>query len=222
MRRKWLAAGLTTLVSLAGCTPDSSEAPSSKGARASTTKTVEATVIHDFAVAGAAPETRLSGVDARSIDVGEGKLAILAVARPTIDAACITAAQLRLYLQRHLDLAAGELAIYPSHVFNATEKQDGDEYGYSGSALDIRPRATLDEATNGWTQWDVTDIVKRWLSRKPFPSRGLRAPPASPIVLTLRDIDGAEPFATATFASADASDNTPYLLITHTAQCGTA
>jgi hypothetical protein len=217
---KWLAVGVTILASLIACTPESSDGPPAEGAQQ--TKSLEASVIHDFGVTGAAPQTKLTGVDAPSIDVGKGKLAILAVERPPVDAGCITAAQLRLYLQRHSPLAAGELAIYPSHVFNATEKEEGDEYGYSGSALDTRPRTTLDEATKGWTHWDVTDIVKRWLSRRPFPSQAVRVPRAMPIVLTLRDIDGAKPFATATFASADASENRPYLVIAHTEQCGAA
>lgn len=221
MERRLLAVGMTILASLAACTPDASDAPPAEAAQASETNSVEIPVIHDFGVAGAAPQTTLSGVDAPSIDVGKGKLAILAVERPPISARCITAAQLHLYLQRHSDLAAGELAVYPSHVFNAPEKQDGDQYGYSGSALDIRPRAALDEAVNGWTQWDVTDIVKRWLSRRPFPS-GDRAPRATPVVLTLRDIDLAKPFATATLASMDAPDHAPHLVITHTPQCGAA
>jgi len=179
-------------------------------------------VVHDFEVVGAAPQTRLSDVDAPSVQVGEGKVVILAIERPTITARCITAAQLRLYLQRHSKVAAEELAVYPSLVFNATKKRDGDEYGYSGSALDIRPRATLDEATNGWTEWDVTDMVKRWLGRRPFPSQALQAPRSGPIVLTLRGIDGAKPFATATFASADAADDKPHLVITYTVGCNAA
>lgn len=151
--------------------------------------------------------------------MGKGQLAIIAIQRPSISADCITAAQLRLQLEQPSDLAAGELAVYPSHVFDAATKRSGERYGYWGSVLDIRPRARLEEAGAGWTHLEVTDIVKRWMGRKPFPSRGLVAPKKGPIVLTLRDVDGAEPFGTATVVSSDARANNPLLIVTHTPAC---
>lgn len=220
MGRKLLSVAVF-LCLLAGCTPDSSE-PTQPEAQAPATKSVRVPVIQDFGVASARPETRLSGLKAPSIDVGKEKVAIIAVERPAVSATCITAAQLRLYLESHSDLAAAELAVYPSFVFNAVHKKDGDKYGYSGSALDTRPRATLDEAASGWSEWDVTDIVKRWVGHRPFPSQGSQAPRGAPIVLTLRDVDGAEPFATATVASAEAAKNSPYLVVTHTDTCNSA
>lgn len=223
MRRNGLAA-MTTLLSLAAaCTPGSQPTePERPAQQPAETESVEVPVVHDFGVTGLVPHTVLSNVHARAIEVGEGRAAIIAIERPYISASCVTAAQLRLYLVQASDLAAGQLAVYPSSVFNALAKQDGVHYGYSGSALDIRPRATLDQAAPGWSQWDITDIVKRWIGHKPFPSRGLVAPMKGPIVLTVRDVDGAEPFATATFVSSDANDRKPYLIVTRTEDCGAA
>ncbi len=184
------------------------------------TKSFEARVLNDFGVFPAVPDAKLTNVEAPSIEVGKGKVAIFAMKKPEVPASCVIAAQLRLFLQEATERISTELAIYPSHVFNALQKRDGDRFGYSGSALDIRPRATLDEdVTRGWSAWDVTDVVRRWLSRRPFPSTGARVPKRGPIVFTLRDMDGAKPFATATLASSDGADQAPHLIITQRHDC---
>lgn len=224
MRQTCLAFLAVTLGVFAACTSgkNSRDAdPHTNAEGAVRTKSVQLPVIHDFRVSPALPAIKLVDVDAPTIQAGYGSVAIIAVRRPSIPARCLVAAQLRLYLKDRSGVAA-ELAIYPSHVFNATEKREGDDFGYSGSALDIRPRATLDEATTGWSQWDVTDIVKLWLRRGAFPSQGASAPKRGPIVLTLRDVDGGEPFGSVTFVSADASDNTPHLIATHKGKCDAA
>lgn len=199
----------------AACTPES---PDTHAADPET-KSVEVAVVHDFDVSPALPDTKLSGVDEKTLEVGEGRTAIIAIERPLVPVRCLVAAQLRLYLEAASEPAEEQLAIYPSHVFNAVQKRDGDKFGYSGSALDIRPRATVADAGSGWSQWDVTDIVSTWISRRPFPSRGRRAPKRGPIVLTLRDVDGAEPFAIATLVSSDAAENAPHLIVTQTRGC---
>lgn len=185
------------------------------------TTTDQLHVIADFGFHGRfgpRPDDELSGVTKLSIDIGRGAVALLAVKRPSVPARCIVGAQLRTYVTKVPDIP-DELALYPSHVFNAASKRDGDEFGYSGSVLDVRPRSTLDEVRRGWNSWDVTDIVKTWLRGGPFPSRALRVPKSGPIVFAFRDVDGAEPFSTATFLSAD-SNRPPVLIVTHHEGCG--
>lgn len=183
------------------------------------TATTELAVLHDFQVPGAAPQVRLPPVDEPEIRVGEGSAAIFASKRPKMPAHCLIAAQLRLYLSEASANAAEQLAIYPSHVFNASDKRTGDRFGYVGTALDVRPRSMLAEAHVGWSRWDVTDIVRLWLAREAFPSQGKRAPKKGPIVFTLRDVEGAEPFGSAVVASVETAENAPHLLVRHQTDC---
>lgn len=209
------------LVTLSAC--DSDDSQGTQGPPGSTptvdTSSIELPVLNDFQSPQDAQGTKLSGVEDKTIKVGHGAAAVLAVERPLTEPRCILAAQFRLYLTQASGLAAKELALYPSHVFDALSKKDGDEFGYAGTALDIRPRATLQNSEPGWSEWDVTDVVKLWLRGGPFPSRGLNVPDQGPIVLTIRDVDGAEPFGTATFISSDGSDRRPYVVVTQRANC---
>lgn len=225
-RRRWEVAGSTAvaLVLLTAGTLGAraflDSAPRDVASPDETVNSSESPVIHDFGVERFVPDTVLSGVGSPSIEVGKAKAAILAIDRPQISLDCLAAAQLRLYIEDASPDAAGQLAIYPSHVFNAEDKHDGDRYGYVGTSLDNRPRSMAEELAPGWSHWDVTDIVRRWVGQQPFPSQGARAPKHGPIVLALRDVDGAEPFASATVTSADAPANKPHLLVTQRSQCG--
>jgi hypothetical protein len=163
------------------------------------------------------PDTELAGVTNPTIEVGRGKVAILAIARPNVAPTCLKA-HLQLHVKEASPLAAEQLAIYPSHVFNALEKSEGQPFGYAGTLLDTRPRAMAADLSPGWRTWDVSEIVNLWLSREPFPSQA-RVPKEGPIVLALRDLDGAKPFGTMTFSSADATDRAPYLSITQSEDC---
>lgn len=181
--------------------------------------TVDLPVVADFQLESIVPTTVLSGVTSSRIDVGRRRAAIIAIERPQISAGCMVSAQLRLFIEEASANAADQLAIYPSHVFNAADKKDGERYGYLGTSLDNRPRSMATTLTPGWSEWDVTDITRLWLSGQRFPSQGARAPNEGPIVLALRDLEGAEPFGTATFTSTDANANRPYLVITQTRDC---
>ena len=208
---------------ITACTPGSSQRGSGPEAQPTEeTASMRMPVIHDFGVPGKAfgpsSGTRVSD-GAREIPVGRRQTGIFAIRRPSIPASCIKAAQFRLYIEKYEGFISAQLAIYPSHVFNALTKRDGDEFGYAGSVLDIRPRATLDTEVTGWSRWDVTNIVKTWVGRRPFPSQGIVAPRTGPIVLTMRDVDGATPFATATVASLEAAAHAPHLVLSHTKDC---
>lgn len=219
MRRRCMASLMVSVFLVGACELTEGERTDPQPTPTIATSSIEARVLNDFGVLPAVPDSKLETVNDPSIDVGKGKVGIFAVERPEIAGRCLVAAQLRLYLQRATERISTELAIYSSHVFNAHTKRAGDRFGYSGSALDIRPRANLDEdVANGWSAWDVTDIVRRWLSRRPFPSMGLRASKRGPIVFTLRDVDGAGPFARATVASAE-SGNAPHMIVTHHRDC---
>lgn len=166
-------------------------------------KRVDLDVLADFAVAPALPDTELTTVSARSLRVGDGSVALFAVERPRVPARCLAEVRLRLFAEGWSELASEELAAYPSSVVNAAAKRDGDPYGYSGSLLDVRPRGIFDDVTSGWAEWDVTAIVKGWAAGWPFPSQGRRAPKRGPVVLALRDVDLAEPFATVDVAASE-------------------
>lgn len=175
---------------------------------------VELSVLEDFSVMPAASDTELATVAATSLEAGDGSVVVLAVDRPRMPARCIVEARLHLYLEGPSDLVSTELAIYPSHVFDAADKEDGDRFGYAGALLDVRPRGIYAGEASGSTVWDVTEIVTRWVAGRPFPSQAKRVPERGPIVLALRDVDGAEPFATATIASSENTGNAPYVELT--------
>lgn len=176
-------------------------------------------MVADFSVVPAAPDTELSTVRARRVDAGRARVSIFAIERPPVRARCLVEARLRLYVERSSGPIAEELAVYPSHVFDAASKRDGERFGYSGALLDVRPRATSEGDRSGWREWDVTAIVKRWIGGGAFPSVGHRAPEQGPVVLALRDLDGAPPFAAASVASADAPSNRPELVVTRLEGC---
>lgn len=178
-------------------------------------------MLGDFSVSPAAPGTELTTVSSQTLDVGDGAVALLAVERPTVAARCIVDARLRLYVEESSDLVSTELAVFASHVFDALEKEDGDDFGYSGSLLDVRPRGEYAGEASGWTDWDVTHIVSRWVAGDPFPSRAMRVPRRGPIVLAMRDVDLAEPFATATIASSEAGEYAPHVVVTSRDDCAT-
>ncbi|HEX2293944.1 MAG TPA: hypothetical protein VHN37_01395 [Actinomycetota bacterium] len=179
---------------------------------------VELDVLGDFAVAPALPDTTVDATGSPSMDVGNGSVVILALERPPTPARCLAEVRLRLFLEEWSELAAEELAVYPSHVFDALRKSDGDRFGYSGSLLDVRPRATLDSSATGWSDWDVTAIVKLWTGGGAFPSRGLFVPERGPIVLALRDVDLAPPFANARIASTE-SGHAPHAVALVKKEC---
>jgi hypothetical protein len=183
------------------------------------TETTIQRVVNDFGVSPAVPGTVLARVDSPTIRVGHRDVAILAIDRPRTPRRCIVAAQLRIYTERTRGEVAEELAVYPSLVFDAADKREGDAFGYSGSALDIRPRGSLELDPSGRVASDVTDIVRLWMAGYPFPSRSLRAPKTGPIVFTIRDMEGVPPFATATIVSSDARVNRPELVVTHERDC---
>jgi hypothetical protein len=220
MRRKWLAVALLVVSTAPACDPanGNDSAPRVERTRRPTESRSEP-VLAAFGVTSAVPDTKLESVDAEAIDVGRGKVGIFAIGRPSVPTRCIVAAQLRLYVEKASEVAEHEVAIYPSLVFDAADKREGSRFGYAGSVLDIRPRATLDEDPVGWSAWDVADILKLWLRGGPFPSMGRRAPRKGPIVLTMRDVDGAEPFGHMSVVSSDASTNTPRMVVTSERDC---
>lgn len=181
----------------------------------------ELAVVGDFSVRPAAPDTELSTVSARTLDAGEGSVVVLAIERPGVPGRCIVEALLRLHLEDSSDFVSTELAVYPSHVFDAEDKEDGERFGYSGGLLDVRPRGTHAGATTRWTVWDVADVFRRWVGGSAFPSQGKRAPGRGPVVLALRDVDGEEPFATATISSSESTGNAPHVVLTSNKQCVT-
>ena len=194
------------------CDPASDPVPEPREGPQTTSYPVDVTA--DFGVGSASPDELLRTVGAETIQVGRGAAGVIAVERPREKARCVVAAQLRLYLPEASELVASEIAIYPSHVFNAASKRDGERFGYAGTALDSRPRSVLDEVGTGWTGWDVTDIVKLWLRGGPFPSQGGQVPKRGPIVFAIRDVDLARPFAEARFVSADGPrDRRPHMLV---------
>lgn len=214
------------LLALGGCDGGgrdlSSSTPSPRGATSSPAPEVdsfETRVVADFSVSPARPGTELSTVQARTLQGGRGSAVIFAVARPGVPARCIAGAALRTFVEGSSGEVADELAVYPSHVFDAPEKEDGDAFGYSGSLLDSRPRATTDDTGGGWVEWDVTDVVKLWTGGGAFPSRGMFVPERGPIVLALRDVDLADPFATVRIASADAPESRPHVAVTVRKEC---
>lgn len=220
MRRKPLALLAVSMI-LSACVGDGgpgSDSPRADAAPEARTESVELPVIHDFEVPGAAPQVELPPTDNPEIRVGEHTAAIFAVERPEVAADCLVAAQLRLYVNDSSANAPEQLAIYASHVFNAHDKKTGQRFGYTGTALDNRPRAMTSDPLSGWSSWDVTDIVRLWIGREPFPSRGKLPPKKGPIVFTLRDTEGAEPFGTAVIASAEA-ETAPHLVVTHKPDC---
>lgn len=209
---RWLA-GIAVVVAASCDGAGPGAATPATGRPSPPVEIVETRVVADFGVAPAAPHTALSTVRTRMVDAGRGSVAIFAVERPAGPPRCIAEARLRLFLERSSGPVAEELAVYPSHVFDAAAKRDGERFGYSGALLDVRPRATFEDGGSGWSEWDVTPIVKRWIGGGAFPSVGHRAPERGPVVLALRDVDGAAPFATATVASADAPTNPPQLVV---------
>ena len=223
MGRRWRGAALVLAV-LAGCEADResvapSPVPSPAPATSQPVSETRAAIVADFAVAPAAPGTELSTVSAATLEAGRGSVVLVAAERPRVAVRCMAGARLRMFLHESSDLVTEELGVYPSHVFTAATKRDGEPYGYSGALLDVRPRALYEDAGSGWSEWDVTGIVKRWVGGRPFPSQGLRAPARGPIVLALRDVDGAEPFATATIASVEATKNRPHLVLARLKGC---
>ena len=208
----WKRAALAAVVALlSSCEPareGAAPAPAASGDSSNLvagSRRVRLPVRGDFAVAPALPDTELTTVSATKLSVGDGSVGHFAVARPRVRAGCIVEVQLRLFVEGWTELAGEELAVYPSSVVNALHKRDGDRYGYSGSLLDVRPRGIFRGVTSGWAEWDVTAIVKLWSAGGAFPSRGVYVPEHGPVVLALRDVDLAEPFATATVASVESS-----------------
>lgn len=196
------------LAALGACEPARERAAPSTPAPddlTASTRRVALEVVADFSVEPAAPGAELTTVEAEALRAGEGSAVVVAVERPKARPGCIADVRLRLFLEEWSDVAADELAVYPSHVFDARRKADGDSFGYSGSLLDVRPRATFEGVAEGWGEWDVTRIVKPWIGGWTFPSRGHRAPARGPVVLALRDAELAEPFATATIASLESA-----------------
>lgn len=169
-----------------------------------TTRRVELPVLGDFSVSPAMPDTELTTVRSPRLRAGKGSVAFFAVARPRVPVRCIAQVRLGLSVEEWTDSAGEELAVYPSQVVNALRKRNGDSYGYSGSLLDVRPRATFVGHVEGWAEWDVTAIVKRWVGGGVFPSRGLRVPRKAPVVLALRDAEGAEPLVRVAVGSTEA------------------
>jgi hypothetical protein len=196
---------VAVLVMLASCEPvdEGAAPPDAPDDLVAASRRVEIEVLGDFSVAPTLPDSVLTTVRSPVLRVGDGSAAFFALERPRVPARCISDVRLRLFVEEWSALAQEELAIYPSHVFNALEKRDGDRYGYSGALLDVRPRGTLDSFTAGWAEWDVTGIVKRWVGSWTFPSLGRRVPGRGPVVLALRDVDLAEPFARAKIASTE-------------------
>lgn len=175
-------------------------------------------VIADFAVRAAYPDARLANVRSPSLAVGRRSAAVVAIRRPAFSARCLTAARFRLYVKR-VEGPSNELAVYPSHVFDAATKRDGDRFGFSGTALDVRPRAIAKFVAGSWAEWDVTRIFRLWIGSRAFPSRGILPPERGPVVLTLRDVDGAAPFAMATILTQESPSNSPYVIVTRRASC---
>lgn len=221
MRRRWQLAVFVLVVVAACDRAEDAAAPTPEPPPAATpvpTTVVELPVLADFAVSPPAPDTELTTVEASALEAGEGAVAIFAVERPDVPARCILDARLRLFVEESSGLTSTELAVYPSHVFDAAEKADGERFGYSGALLDARPRAVYQGESGGWTEWDVTGIVTRWVAGDAFPSRGSHAPERGPIVLALRDFDLAAPFATATVASSE-SAHAPHVTLTSREDC---
>lgn len=209
MRRRW---GLAVLVVLGGgaCEADPGAARREPTPAAATV--VEVPVVADFAVAEPSPDHELTTVRSEWLRAGDGAAAIIAVRRPPTPSRCIADARLRLFVRETSGAVAEELAVYPSHVFNAARKTDGDAYGYAGSLLDVRPRATYEDAGGGWSEWRVTAIVRRWLSGRAFPSLRKTVPERGPVVFALRDVEGAEPLAAIEVTSAE-GDEVPHMVV---------
>lgn len=169
-----------------------------------TTRRVELPVLADFSISPALPDTEVSTVRSPRLRAGKGGVAFFAVARPPVPVKCIAQVRLGLSVEGWTDDAAEELAVYPSQVVNALAKRNGDRFGYSGSLLDVRPRASFVGHVEGWAEWDVTAIVKRWVGSGVFPSRDLRVPRKGPVVLALRDAEGAEPLVRVAVGSTEA------------------
>lgn len=215
MRRKWELA-VALLVVTAACEGDRAvvvrpETPA--------TAAIEVPVVADFSVARAIPGETLTTVGSESLRAGRGGVAIFAVERPRVPPRCIVDARLRLFVTDMSGTLAEELAVYPSHVFDAARKTDGERFGYSGSLLDVRPRALYEDGGGGWSEWRVTAIVKRWLSGRPFPSLDKRVPERGPVVLALRDAEGAQPFAEIEVASADSASDVPHMVVSAREGC---
>jgi hypothetical protein len=218
---RWAVAA-AVLVALAACDGDDGAAatrPAESAPPLVAVTTAKLPVLADFAVAPAAPETELSTVSATTLDAGEGSAVLLALGPPSVPGRCIVDARLRLHVEESSGPVPTELAVYPSHVFDALRKEDGEPFGYSGSLLDVRPRGVYAGAGGEWTIWDVTEVVRRWVSGRPFPSQGKAVPERGPVVLALRDVDGAEPFARVTIASSEDSGNAPHVELTSRDDC---
>lgn len=200
MRWKRLAA-IVLLAVLVACEPNGEEAAPSTAPEPP--RPLELRVVGDFAVDPARPDTEVTNVGAKRLRAGNGSTAFFAVQRPPVPARCIAELRLRLFLHEWPGVGEEELALYPSHVFDAHRKRDGDRFGYSGALLDVRPRAPFEGVVSGWGEWDVTGIAKRWIGGWTFPSQGRRAPERGPIVLALRDTDLVSPSVTATVASTE-------------------
>lgn len=224
MLARWGIAAVA-LIALAACEGgDGSEATRPRPSQLPATTPVPTTseqvpVLGDFSVSSAAPGTELTTVSAESLEVGDGAVVVLAVERPAVPARCVVEARLRLFVEESSGLFSTELAVYPSRVFDALEKEDGEDFGQSGSLLDVRPRGDYAGEASGWTDWDVTEIVKRWVAGHPFPSESLRVPERGPIVLAVRDVDLAEPFGTGVVASSEAGDEAPHVVVTSRDDC---
>lgn len=174
-------------------------------------------IVNDFAYNVAGRDDTLQGVNDPQISVGGAPWAILAIERPSIDSTCIERADLRLFFTEFSPRRG--LAVYPSHVFSAADKREGDPYGYAGALLDIRPRGLLKPAT-GWIDADIGALVRRWLAGRPFPSLGAKAPRSGEIVVAIRETTNAAPYADATFASSDGDiDHQPHLRISYDEGC---
>lgn len=205
-----VACALVLVIGLSACESTHDVAPERPD-----TVSERLSVVADFRVPSFSGERSLRSVSAPEIAAGRRATAIIAIQRPRVDARCLVAAQLRLYITHATEAAADGLAIYPSHVFDATSKRNGDAFGYAGTLLDIRPRAVADELVEGgWSHWDITDIVRLWLKGGPFPSQGAPVPGTGPVVLSLRDKEG--PYERSSFTSIEGrTDRRPHVVLTH-------
>lgn len=77
------------------------------------------------------------------------------------------------------------MEIFPSLVRGIPRLTEGEVVEPVG-LLDNQPKGEAEVlAEPGWLTFDVTDIVRLWVSRQPFPSQGIRAP-RGPLALAVR------------------------------------
>lgn len=144
---------------------------------------------HSLADLGIDNVGQVRGMELPSLTVALGNADMqqveVVVDRPPVDASCLTSATLKMYLTSATGADKAEVAVFASQQIRAQELHNGDLVG-GVTIQSNRPRGiSTIGATAGWVEWDVKDIVRRWMQGMPMDNAGITPPKAGPLVFTL-------------------------------------